>query len=76
MFVFGSPQSPGRKVLIFDVNPFMTGAYFHPEAVDRLNVDNDGDTQADVFLIRVLRLERRHPDRDRVLRNRPPGSGA
>src|SRR5262249_35702782 len=30
------------------VNPFMTGADFHPDAVYRLNVDNDGDTQADV----------------------------
>jgi Domain of unknown function (DUF4331) len=26
----------------------MTGAYFHPDAVYRINVDNDGDTQADV----------------------------
>jgi len=35
-------------VLIFDVNPFMTGADFNPEAVHRLKVDNNGDTQADV----------------------------
>jgi hypothetical protein len=48
LFVFGSPQSLGRTVLIFDVNPFMTGADFHPDAVYRLNVDNDRDTQADV----------------------------
>jgi Domain of unknown function (DUF4331) len=47
LFVFASPQSPGRTVLIVDVNPFMTGADFHPDAVYRLNVDNDGDTQAD-----------------------------
>src|SRR5262249_29390662 len=32
------------------VNPFMTGADFHPEAVYRINIDNDGDTQADVAL--------------------------
>jgi len=25
-FVFASPESPGKTVLIFDVNPFMTGA--------------------------------------------------
>ena len=48
VFVFASPERTGKTVLIFDVNPFMTGADFHPEAVYRLNVDNDGDTQADV----------------------------
>jgi len=26
LFVFASPESPGKTVLIFDVNPFMTGA--------------------------------------------------
>ena len=48
VFLFASPESPGKTVLIFDVNPFMTGADFHPEAVYRINVDNDGDVQADV----------------------------
>jgi hypothetical protein len=48
LFLFASPQTPGKTVLILDVNPFMTGADFHPEAVYRLNVDNDGDTRADV----------------------------
>jgi hypothetical protein len=48
LFLFASPDSPGKSVLIFDVNPFMTGADFHPDAVYRINVDNDGDTQADV----------------------------
>jgi Domain of unknown function (DUF4331) len=47
LFVFASPQNPGKTVLIVDVNPFMTGADFHPEAVYRLNVDTDGDAQAD-----------------------------
>jgi Domain of unknown function (DUF4331) len=47
LFVFASPQSPGKTVLIIDVNPFMTGADFHPEAVYRINVDNDGDARAD-----------------------------
>jgi hypothetical protein len=47
LFVFASPQSPGKTVLIFDVNPFMTGADFHPDGVYRINVDNDGDTHAD-----------------------------
>lgn len=47
LFVFASPDSPGKTVLILDVNPFMTGADFHPEAVYRLNIDNDGDLQPD-----------------------------
>jgi hypothetical protein len=48
LFLFASPQSAGKTVLILDVNPFMTGADFHPEGVYRINIDNDGDTQADV----------------------------
>jgi hypothetical protein len=47
LFVFASPDNPGKTVLIFDVNPFMTGADFHPEGVYRINIDNDGDAQAD-----------------------------
>src|SRR5262245_22008946 len=48
LFVFASPDGPGKTVLIFDVNPFMTGADFNPNAVYRINVDNDGDTHAEV----------------------------
>jgi hypothetical protein len=48
LFVFASPESPVKRVLIFDANPFMTASDFHPDAVYRLNVDYDGDTQADV----------------------------
>src|SRR5262249_59412145 len=45
---FASPERAGKTVLICEVSPFMTGADFNPDAVYRLNVDNDGDTQADV----------------------------
>jgi hypothetical protein len=31
LFVFGSPQSLGKTVLILDLNPFMTGDDFYPE---------------------------------------------
>jgi hypothetical protein len=48
LFVFTSPQSPGKTVLIFDVNPFMTGSEFNPDGVYRINIDNDGDAQAEV----------------------------
>jgi Domain of unknown function (DUF4331) len=47
LFVFASPQSPGKTVLILDANPFMTGADFHPDGVYRINIDNDADARAD-----------------------------
>ena len=34
-------------MLIVDVDPFRTGSLFHPDAVYRINVDSDGDIQAD-----------------------------
>src|SRR5262245_53252652 len=46
LYVFSSPERAGKTVLILDVNPFMTGADFNPQAVYRINVDNDGDLQA------------------------------
>jgi hypothetical protein len=48
LFVFPAPGNPDKTVLIIDVNPFMTGSEFHPEGVYRINIDNDGDAQADV----------------------------
>src|SRR5437588_245252 len=48
LFVFQSPSHPGKTVLIMNSNPFMTGSEFHPDAVYRINIDNDGDVQADV----------------------------
>ena len=47
LFVFQPPGDRGRTVLIIDVNPFMTGSEFHPDAVYRINIDNDGDLHAD-----------------------------
>ena len=48
LFVFQSPSDPSQTVLIMDANPFMTGSEFHPDAVYRINIDNDGDAHADV----------------------------
>src|SRR5262249_18627627 len=48
--VFASPEGAGKTVLILAVNPFMTGAAFHPAALCRISIDNDGDTQADVAM--------------------------
>jgi hypothetical protein len=33
---------------VVDVNPLMTGSEFHPDAVYRINIDNDADLRADV----------------------------
>lgn len=48
LFVFAAPDNPAKTVLIIDANPFMTGSEFHPDAVYRIHVDNDGDVEADV----------------------------
>jgi hypothetical protein len=48
LFVFPSTTSADKTVLIIDANPFMGGgSAFHPDAVYRINVDSDGDIQAD-----------------------------
>lgn len=48
LFVFAAPDNPDRTVLIMDCNPFTKGDGFHPDAVYRFNIDNDGDALADV----------------------------
>jgi len=50
LFAFQAPGDPSRCVLIMDVNPFAPsmGEGLHPDAVYRINIDNDGDLQADV----------------------------
>jgi hypothetical protein len=57
VFAFKSPADPDKTVLIIDSNPTSapppipaptTGPEFYPGAVYRINVDTNGDTQADV----------------------------
>jgi Domain of unknown function (DUF4331) len=48
LFVFAAPGNPDRTVLIMNANPFTKGNGFHPGAVYRFNIDNDGDSLADV----------------------------
>jgi Domain of unknown function (DUF4331) len=58
LYVFAAPLDGRQTVLIIDVSPFWSGVSrvprfhvtsgFHPDAVYRINVDNDGDVQADV----------------------------
>jgi hypothetical protein len=47
LFVFAAPDNPDRTVLIMNSNPFMMGNGFHPDAVYRFNIDNDGDSLPD-----------------------------
>jgi hypothetical protein len=56
LFVFTSPEDPGKTVLIMDSNPTsapppipesMTGPEFYPGAIHRINIDTDGDAHAD-----------------------------
>ncbi|MCU1608410.1 MAG: hypothetical protein JWM45_326, partial [Pseudonocardiales bacterium] len=59
VYAFRSTEDPGKTVLIIDSNPtvrppielpptVITSRDFHPGAVYRINVDTDGDAQADV----------------------------
>lgn len=57
LFVFTSPEDPGKTVLIIDSNPTsapppipapITGPEFYPGAVYRINIDTDSDTRADI----------------------------
>ena len=57
LFVFTSPEDPDKTVIIIDSNPTsapppipapVTGPEFYPGAVYRINIDTDGDIQADV----------------------------
>ncbi len=57
VFVFRSADNPDNTVLIIDSNPTSapppipartTGPEFHPDAVHRINVDNNGDAAADI----------------------------
>ncbi|MFJ9950366.1 DUF4331 family protein [Kitasatospora sp. NPDC091207] len=50
LFAFPAADASGRTVLIMNVNPYAPtqAKEFHPNAVYRINIDNDGDDQADV----------------------------
>ena len=57
VFAFTSSADPGKTVLIIDSNPTSapppipaptTGPEFYPGAIYRINIDTDGDAQADV----------------------------
>jgi hypothetical protein len=57
LFMFASARDPGKTVLVIDLNPYTTGmsamppflmkSEFHPDGIYRINIDTDGDAQAD-----------------------------
>jgi hypothetical protein len=57
LFAFQTPGDPGTTVLIIDLNPYTTGmsamppflmkSEFHPDGIYRINIDTNGDAQAD-----------------------------
>ena len=51
LYIFKSPHDPAKTVLILNCNSFTQEAAFHPEAVYRLNIDNNGDDQNDLSFI-------------------------
>ena len=83
VFIFTSADDPDKTVVIIDSNPTsapppipapVTGPEFYPGAFYRINIDNDGDNQADVaFTFVFSEYANGRLDRDRLLRHRRPG---
>jgi hypothetical protein len=48
LFAFQTPADPTRTVLVLNANTFGVADAFHPDAVYRINIDNDGDAETDV----------------------------
>jgi hypothetical protein len=48
LFAFQAPADPTRTVLILNANTFGIAAAFHPDAVYRINIDNNGDAETDL----------------------------
>ncbi len=46
LYAFQSPNDPARTVIILNANPKADA--LHPEAIYRLNIDNDGDLLTDI----------------------------
>src|SRR5271165_4484596 len=46
LYAFQSPTDPARTVIILNANPLASA--LHPDAIYRLNIDNDGDYLTDI----------------------------
>jgi hypothetical protein len=51
LYAFQVPTDSSRTVIILNCNSFAKAAAFHPDAVYRINIDNNGDLAADVAFI-------------------------
>jgi hypothetical protein len=52
LYAFQSPKDPSRTVIILNANP--TADALHPDAIYRLNIDNDGDLLTDIAISYVF----------------------
>ena len=52
LYAFQSPTDPSRSVFILNANP--TADALHPDAIYRLNIDNDGDCLTDIAISYVF----------------------
>src|SRR5271169_454695 len=52
LYAFQSPADPDRTVLILNANP--NADALHPDAIYRLNIDNNGDCLADIAISYVF----------------------
>jgi len=66
LFAFQAPADPTRTVLILNANTFGIAAAFHPDAVYRINIDNDGDAPR-CAAHEVLRQQMHHVRRESTL---------
>jgi len=54
LYAFQVPTDPSRTVVILNCNSFSKAAAFHPDAVYRINFDNNGDAENDISLSLVF----------------------
>lgn len=54
LYVFQVPTDANRTVIILNCNSFAKAAAFHPNAVYRINIDNNGDCETDIALYLVF----------------------
>jgi hypothetical protein len=54
LYAFQAPTDASRTVIILNCNSFAEEAEFHPDAVYRINIDNNGDAETDIAFILVF----------------------
>ncbi len=54
LYAFQAPADASRTVLILNCNSFAKAPAFHPDAVYRINIDNNGDAETDIAISMVF----------------------